>query len=165
MLERIRRYFIRKEWIKPKGRYEKIFYILNSNIDLRKLYQIQESFVLSDIDKYIEEFSSILKQDIFQPGLKITKVSNNHICNKKFYYFLAVDGKIPYDSQNKLKRLCSLFRDLSYLVDLNLPVAEKQGAKGSLAYNLNLLRLHILYIDNIIESIYSCCQLEHKTIE
>lgn len=164
MLERIKRYCIKKGWRLPKTTYEKIYYILYSKIDLRTLYQIEEYFVLPDVEKYCLEFENILKQDLFVKALEITKVSRSTIPPRTFYRFLGVNGKIPVDPEEKIKKFCSLARSILYLFDNNLGVAKCTGAKGPLSYNMNLLGLHIIYIDSIIDNIYKCCQIEHKAV-
>ena len=113
----------------------KVKEILDSDIDLRKLYNSYCTFVFPNPLDYRNELESIMQQDILRKELRITLVPN---------------GRVPIDPIGDLKMFINVLERFNNYYNL---YADIKG-NINLSVNLRYIQIHIIYIRRIIDTVY-----------
>lgn len=128
----------------------KVKEILDSDIDLRKLYNSYCTFVFPNPIDYRNELESIMQQDILRKELRITLVPENKMVTISFLEFLSTNGRVPIDPIGDLKMFINVLERFNNYYNL---YADIKG-NINLSVNLRYIQIHIIYIRRIIDTVY-----------
>lgn len=134
----------------PSTYGSKVKEILNSDIDLRKLYNSYATFVFANPQTYQAELEAIMQQDILRNELRLTLVPESKMVNISFLDFLGPNGRVPIDPVGDLKMFINVLDRFNNFYNL---YADIKG-NVTLSANLRYIQIHIIYIRRIIDTIY-----------
>lgn len=128
----------------------KVKEILDSDIDLRKLYNSTSTFVFPNLIDYKNELESIMQQDILRNELRLTLVPENKMVTITYLEFLSTNGRMPVDPVGDLKMFINVLERFNNYYNL---YADIKG-NINLSVNLRYIQIHIIYIRRIIDTVY-----------
>jgi hypothetical protein len=128
----------------------KVKEILDSEIDLRKLYNSTSTFVFPNPIDYKNELESIMQQDILRNELRLTLVPENKMVTITYLEFLSTNGRMPVDPVGDLKMFINVLERFNNYYNL---YADIKG-NINLSVNLRYIQIHIIYIRRIIDTVY-----------
>lgn len=152
MLHKIKNYLYKKQVLRVNSVYDKIFLILNNKIDLRKLYNLSNTFIFDNVIRYHNELKYILKQDLLKNEIELYKVAPGYMHSMKYLSWFSPDGRVPIGTEEVILELVTDMQKFHIKYD----ILSKMKNDSMLLYNVRMLQTHIIYIDNIIEDIFNC---------
>lgn len=151
MKKRLKNYLFRRGWKQPRTIPDKILYILNQDIDLKKLYSTSCYFVYVDVNQYIEELESIMEYDFLHKEIELSRNLNTSGENISFLKWMCPDNRV-------LDNPIGVLHKFLLVADKYLSMYQSYSnirGDGIISYNTRILKLHSIYLTDIVNVLYN----------